>query len=89
MKNRSLRGVFGDVFRRVFGNNGGQGDLHCGGPDKPRKRLLKGKQMFVDKVIEKKVFVTGKSERGRISGVPTAWRRIAVRYGLLGRSEVT
>ena len=57
--------------------------------NKPRKRLLKGKQMFVDKVIEKEVFVTGKSERGRISGVPTAWRRIAVRYGLLGRSEAT
>lgn len=35
--------------------------------NKPRKRLLKGKQMFVDKVIEKEVFVTGKSERERFS----------------------
>ena len=39
--------------------------------NKPRKWLSKGKQMFVDKVIEKEVFVTGKSERGRISGVAT------------------
>ena len=45
--------------------------------------------MFVDKFIEKEVFVTGKSERGRISGIPTAWRRIAVRYELLRRSEAT
>ena len=45
--------------------------------------------MFVDKFIEKEVFVTGKSERGRISGIPTAWRRIAVRYGLLGQSGET
>ena len=43
--------------------------------------------MFVDKFIEKKVLVAGKGERERISGIPTAWRRIAVRYGLLGRSE--
>lgn len=57
----------------------------CGNQNKP----VKGKQMFVDKVIEKEVFVTGKSERKRNSGVPTAWRRIAVRYGLLGRSEAT
>ena len=45
--------------------------------------------MFVDKVIEKEVFVAGKGERGRISGILTEWRRIAVRYGLLGRSEAT
>ena len=45
--------------------------------------------MFVDKFIEKEVFVAGKGERKQNSGVPTAWRTIAVRYGLLGRSEAT
>lgn len=37
--------------------------------NKPRKRLLKGKQMFVIKVIEKEVFAAGKGERKRISGI--------------------
>ena len=45
--------------------------------------------MFADEVIEKKVLVTGKGERKRIQGVLTAWRRIAVRYGLLMRSGAT
>ena len=40
------------------------------------KGLLKGKQMFVDKVIEKKVLVAGKGERERISGIPTVRRRV-------------
>ena len=45
--------------------------------------------MFVDKFIEKKVLVAGKGERKRISGILTAWRRIAVRYELLRRSGET
>ena len=57
--------------------------------NKPRKRLLKGKQMFADSFIERKVPVAGKGERGRISGIPTAWRRIEVRYELLRRSGAT
>ena len=38
--------------------------------------------MFVDKVIEKKVLVAGKGERGRIPGILTAWRRVMVRFEL-------
>ena len=46
-------------------------------PKQARKRLLQGKQMFVNKVIEKEVFAAGKGERKRISGVWAAWRRVA------------
>lgn len=38
--------------------------------------------MFVDKFIEKKVLVAGKGERERISGIPTVWRRVIVRFEL-------
>lgn len=37
--------------------------------NKPRKRLSKGKQMFVNKVIEEEVFAAGKGERGRFFGI--------------------
>ena len=50
--------------------------------NKPRKRLSKGKQMFVDKVIVKKVLAAGKDKRGRISGIPTVRRRVIVRFEL-------
>ena len=52
--------------------------------NKPRKRLLKGKQMFVYKFIEKKVLVAGKGERERISGVATAWCMVVVRFEPFG-----
>lgn len=37
--------------------------------NKPRKGLLKGKQMFVDWVIEKEVFVAGRGKRERFSDI--------------------
>ena len=55
--------------------------LRGGRQNKPRKRLLKGKQMFVDKVIVKKVLVAEKGERERISGIPTV--QGIVRFELL------
>lgn len=55
--------------------------LRGGSQNKPRKRLLKGKQMFVDKVIVKKVLVAEKGERERISGIPTV--QGIVRFELL------
>ena len=35
-------------------------------PNEPRKRLLKGKQMFVNKFIEEEAFVARRGKRGRI-----------------------
>ena len=56
MENRPLRGGFGDVFRRVSGDNGGQAICVAGRKsNKPRKRFLKGKQMFVGSVSRKKI----------------------------------
>ena len=56
--------------------------LRGGSQNKPRKGLLKGKQTFVDEVIEKKVLVTGKDERERISSIPTVRRRVMVQFEL-------
>ena len=47
--------------------------------NKPRKWLLKGKQMFVYKVIEKEASVAGRWQRGRISGIQTVRGEVAVR----------
>ena len=49
--------------------------------NKPRKRLLKSKQMFIYKVIEKEVFAAGKDERERILGIRMVRCRIAARFG--------
>ena len=50
--------------------------------NKPRKGLLKGKQMFVDWVIEKEVFVAGRGTRERISGVRIRCRGFFVKSAL-------
>ena len=50
--------------------------------NKPRKRLLKGKQTFVDWVIEKEVFVAGRGTRERISGVRIRCRGFFVKSAL-------
>ena len=50
--------------------------------NKPRKGLLKWKQMFVDKVIEKEVFVAGRGTRERISGVRIRCRGFFVKSAL-------
>ena len=81
MKNRALRGGFGDVFRRVSGDNGGQAICVAGRKsNKPRKRFLKGKQMFVGKCFEEEDIVAGRYQRERIFGVQTVRRRIAARF---------
>ena len=65
-----MRGGFGGIFRRVSGDNGGQGICVAGRKsNKPRKRLSKGKQMFVNKSIEEEVFVAGKGKRERFSDI--------------------
>ena len=84
MKNRSF--FFGGGYSAVFFVELPRVEASSGigvavrKPNEPRKRLLKGKQMFVNKVIEKGFLVAGRYQRERIFGVQTVRRRIAARF---------
>ena len=56
----------------------------CGNHMSPAKGSQKANKCSSIGLIEKEVFVAGKDERGRISGIPTAWRMVVVRFEPFG-----